>query len=117
MMKSVFKDPKKKKQLEASFSVVAEWAETVDPEKFSFDMGDMAEAADRLSNLCRGNDPARAMRYSPDLVNSMDDMISLQKSFKQLSKDDTDRTNPQLRTALRRIEKVRNDDVWHVQLT
>jgi D-mannonate dehydratase len=116
-MESVFKQKKKKEQLGASFAVVANWATNVDETKFSFDMKKLADNSEKLKAVCSHFDPIRSMRYSSDLVQSLDEMIALNKALKKLPKEDMDRNNNQLRTALRRIEKVRNDDVWHIQFT
>lgn len=117
-MESKYKDPKKKEQLIASFDVVAKWAQDADPNKFSnVDLDKMAQAADEMKEQAHAADPARAFRYASHLVVPMDKIIDLQKDLKSLPTDDADRTNPQLRTALRRIEEIRKKDVWHVQLT
>jgi len=117
-MKGAFEDPKKKEQLAASFAVVRSWAAVADPVKYSaINLRQIAKAAEELEALSRRANPGEAIRHQAPLVRTMDDMIGLQKAFRQLPEDDPDRANPQLRTALRRIEDVRNKDVWHIQLT
>lgn len=117
-MQSAYVDPKKKKQLEVSFGVVAAWALAADPAKFAGqDLAKIAEDAQALADLTSRHNPAEAMRRAARLVRSIDEMIDLQREFKRMPKDDPDRNNVALRTALRRITDVRNKDIWHVQLT
>lgn len=117
-MESAYKNSDKRKQLMSDFEAVRQWAAAADPDKFAHsDLARISDDAEALAGLCNNPDPARAMRYAANLVMGMDRMIDLQQSLKTLPEHDADRKNERLRTALRRIEGVRNNDVWHIQLT
>ena len=119
VMESTYKKKdSKREQLKSDFAAVGTWAQTADAGKFSqSDLQQMATDAEALAALCNNPDPARAMRYAANLVMGMDRMIGLQKALKGLPAQDPDRTNERLRTALRRIQDIREKDVWHIQLT
>jgi len=118
-MKSAFFTEENKGKIKRDFEIVRQWAERADTGSYHVDIGAIGAAATRLSMIATHHQSAvSAIRGDPELVRQIDEMSGpLVRELKARAGDDADRTNPALRTALRRIGEMRAQDIWHIQLT